>query len=146
MVEILRRDKVNIVFKHADEAGHARRLSTPTQAFSISMTDELQGWKVFRPGEKKKKKSIRLSERDAALRALCGYGDKDVSDSHASGWPLISEMPCWSAANRQMYCCGDRRQKGCVHVSKRQSRACWELDITACYIHKPLSSISVMKM
>lgn len=97
------------------------------------MTDELQAGKSSDQG---KEKSIRLSERDAALRALCGYRDKDVSDSRASGWPLISEMPCWRAANRQMYCCGDRRQKGCVPVSKRQSRACWELDIKACCIHE----------
>lgn len=87
------------------------RLRMPTEAFSVSMTDELQAGKSSEQREGKKKKSIWLSERDAALRALCGYGDKDVSDSRASGWPLISEMPCWRAANRQMYRCGERRQR-----------------------------------
>lgn len=50
-------DRIKLIssLKRADKAGHGRRLSTPTQAFSVSVTDELQAGKSSEQGEKKKK-------------------------------------------------------------------------------------------
>lgn len=40
-------DRIKLIssLKHADKTGHARRLSTPTQDFLVSMTDELKAGK-----------------------------------------------------------------------------------------------------